>query len=224
MKRGLLEKMHIPSSGAIFHFLAMEVVSMLLWWGVSTMFSNQLIRDIGFLVVFVAGIFAVAWYLPKLPAFKGNKAITLKNLGWLEGLIREQRSQPQKYLYPKLRKLSVSNSSELGVEVDWFNCNVFGLVFTALSGEMAIDDTSIGHQITLRSKYHCSPCEHCICTFDIMVDSNVISLIRDAAKKANRVKCNVVLNWEVSPAEEAKSLLKPFTKQYSEQSIVIVPS
>jgi hypothetical protein len=37
-----------------------------MWYGVSKLLANQSLRDIGVIVVFVAGIFAVAWYLPRL--------------------------------------------------------------------------------------------------------------------------------------------------------------
>ncbi|MBN1189903.1 MAG: hypothetical protein JXA46_09130 [Dehalococcoidales bacterium] len=68
--------LRMPSLGAILHFLLLEAVSQLLWWLVSKMITiTSVIRDVGFLVVFVAVIFAVAWYLPKLsPTFWSNNS------------------------------------------------------------------------------------------------------------------------------------------------------
>lgn len=142
---------------------------------------------------------------------------------WSEGLIREQRNQPQKYLHPHLRRLFVSNPSELGFEVDWFNCTIFGIEFTSLNGEVTINDINMGHQLKLRGTFSCSPCEPCICTFDIMVDHSVIQLVEKAKSEASCIKCGFLLNWDVSPAEEAKPFLKPFRKQWSENNILTIP-
>jgi len=68
-------KRGIPSGRAILHFVIIEIVLQLIWNWVSNMFTIPLIREIGFLVVFVAGLFAVAWYLPKLsPRLSGTSA------------------------------------------------------------------------------------------------------------------------------------------------------
>lgn len=40
----------------------------MIWGWISQSFTVPLIKEIGSLVIFVAGIFAVAWYLPKLTA------------------------------------------------------------------------------------------------------------------------------------------------------------
>jgi hypothetical protein len=49
-----------------------EIIFGLAWFGISKLISIAIVRDVGYLVVFVAVIFAVAWYLPKLsPALYG---------------------------------------------------------------------------------------------------------------------------------------------------------
>jgi hypothetical protein len=58
----------IPSGSAIINFVVIQVVLELIWNWVSQGFTIPFIREIGSLVVFVAGIFVVAWYLPKLTA------------------------------------------------------------------------------------------------------------------------------------------------------------
>ena len=61
-----MQKLHIASWQAILHFVVVEIALNLIWDRVSSMFQIVAIREVGFLVVFVAGLFAVAWYLPKL--------------------------------------------------------------------------------------------------------------------------------------------------------------
>jgi hypothetical protein len=60
------EKLRISSWQALVHLVIVQIILNLIWGWVSNMFEVVLIREIGFLVIFVAGIFAVAWYLPKL--------------------------------------------------------------------------------------------------------------------------------------------------------------
>jgi len=71
------QKLGIPSGRAIIHVVIVEIVINLVWNWVSNRFTVPLVREIGFLFVFVAGLFAVAWYLPKLaPVYTGRKIIT----------------------------------------------------------------------------------------------------------------------------------------------------
>lgn len=67
------QKLGIPSGRVIVHFIVVECILSYAWNWISKMFENQLIREIGFLIIFVAAIFAIAWYLPKLsPALSGK--------------------------------------------------------------------------------------------------------------------------------------------------------
>lgn len=230
-QRIFLGKFRLPSWGVVVHFLIMEVVSQLLWWGASNMLTiAPIIRDIGFLVVFVAIIFAVAWYLPKLSSARPDFAKTPNkqskkdlSISWLDGLVHEQTSQPQKYLYPHLQRLFVSSSTELGIEIEWFNCSLFYMEFVSLSGEISINRVSMGHQLKLRSKSNCDACARCTCTFDIMVDSSTVKFIQDAISKATSIQCGFLLNWDVLPSELSKPFLKPFLKQWSENNILTIP-
>lgn len=61
-------RLGLPSGAAIINFVVIQVVLELIWLGISQSFTIPFIREIGSLVVFIAGIFAVAWYLPKLMA------------------------------------------------------------------------------------------------------------------------------------------------------------
>ena len=63
-----IKRFHIPSGGAILHWGMVEIVGQVLWWGVGKVFSviPDIVKGVGFLVIFIAIIFAVAWYLPKL--------------------------------------------------------------------------------------------------------------------------------------------------------------
>jgi hypothetical protein len=64
--RHIKEKLGIPSGRAIIHIVVVEIIITTIWYGVSKLISTPSIREIGFLVIFIAGLFAVAWYLPKL--------------------------------------------------------------------------------------------------------------------------------------------------------------
>jgi hypothetical protein len=64
------KKLGIPSGQALVHLVAAEIISALIWWGISKLITITWIRDFGFLVVFVAAMLGVAWYLPKLANIK----------------------------------------------------------------------------------------------------------------------------------------------------------
>lgn len=71
------DKLHITSWQAILHFAIVEIVLNIIWDKVSLMFQLETVREVGFLVIFVSVIFAVAWYLPKLaPALYSFSAVT----------------------------------------------------------------------------------------------------------------------------------------------------
>ncbi len=61
-------KFGIPSGRVIVHFVVVEAVLQAMWWGAGKVFSMipEVVKGWGFLAVFIAAIFAVAWYLPKL--------------------------------------------------------------------------------------------------------------------------------------------------------------
>lgn len=68
----LKERLGIPSGRAVVHFVLVEIAINLIWDRASRMFIIPLIREIGFLVLSLAGLFAVAWYLPRIwPSFSG---------------------------------------------------------------------------------------------------------------------------------------------------------
>ncbi len=72
--------MGITSWKALIHLVIVEIIINLIWNQVSKAFTIAYVREIGFLAVVIAGLFAVAWYLPKLaPIYTGRKtAITPK--------------------------------------------------------------------------------------------------------------------------------------------------
>ena len=56
--------LHLPSPGAIVHIFVVEALINAGWWTMTQfLVSNSLVRDIGFLVLSLAALFAVAWYL-----------------------------------------------------------------------------------------------------------------------------------------------------------------
>lgn len=67
------ERVGIPSGRAIVHIVVVQLIIQLGWNWLSRMFTIPWIREVGFLVLFIAALFAVAWYLPKLsPRLSGS--------------------------------------------------------------------------------------------------------------------------------------------------------
>jgi uncharacterized protein YbaR (Trm112 family) len=64
--QAIKRKLRIPSWQALVHLVVVELLLNILWNWVSKMFQIVVVREIGFLVIFVAAICAVSWYLPKL--------------------------------------------------------------------------------------------------------------------------------------------------------------
>lgn len=72
-------RLHIPSWSAIINFIIVQVALQLIWAWISSGFTYSLIRELGSLAIFIAVIFAVAWYLPKLTAVIMGKPSTTAN-------------------------------------------------------------------------------------------------------------------------------------------------
>ena len=62
----------MPSGRAIIHIVGVQIAIQLIWDWASRMFEIAWIREVGFLVLFVVGLFVVAWYLPKLSPILGG--------------------------------------------------------------------------------------------------------------------------------------------------------
>jgi len=95
----LREKLGVPSGRAIAHIVVVEGILNLVWNQVSKMFTIPLIREMGFLVLTVAGLFAVAWYLPKLaPKWSGatqsDRSVQKAQLPepWLRRLLEDDKA------------------------------------------------------------------------------------------------------------------------------------
>jgi hypothetical protein len=74
-------KFKFPSFEAILHIVAVEVVTQLIWYGIGKVADmNIWVKDIGILAIFIATIFAVAWYLPKLKSRKTSIDEISKNI------------------------------------------------------------------------------------------------------------------------------------------------
>jgi len=56
----------LPTVRNIILFIVVQLILQAMWYGVSKLLADQFLRDIGVIAVFIAGIFAAAWYLPKL--------------------------------------------------------------------------------------------------------------------------------------------------------------
>ena len=72
--QAIREKLGITSWQALIHLVIVQIIFNLIWNQVSKAFTIAYVREIGFLAVVIAGLFAVAWYLPKLaPVYSGRK-------------------------------------------------------------------------------------------------------------------------------------------------------
>jgi hypothetical protein len=68
-------KKNIP---AVIHFIVLEIVGNLIWNFISMGFSLVIVREIGFLVIVVMGMWVVAWYLPKLSLKQYSFGLSVK--------------------------------------------------------------------------------------------------------------------------------------------------
>ena len=60
--RQIKTRFSIPSGRAIVHFAVVEIIIEAIWNQVSKMFTVPMIREIGFLAIFIVVLFVVAWY------------------------------------------------------------------------------------------------------------------------------------------------------------------
>ncbi len=92
-------KRYIPSGRAILHVLVLEAFIEYIWHLISKGFDTVLVREIGFLVIFLVVLVIVAWYLPKLsPKWSGKKSVnentqvgTPSSVSWLQQVLEEDR-------------------------------------------------------------------------------------------------------------------------------------
>ena len=63
-------KLGITSWQGIIHLVIVQAIINIIWEQISRMFTVAYVREIGFLVVVIAGLFAVAWYLPRMANMK----------------------------------------------------------------------------------------------------------------------------------------------------------
>ncbi len=71
--QNIRERLRIRSWQAIIHIVIVQFIIQWIWDWISKMFTIPVVREIGFLVLFVVGLIVVAWYLPKLnPVFSGR--------------------------------------------------------------------------------------------------------------------------------------------------------
>ena len=139
------DKLHIPSLSVILHFFAVEIILSLIWFGLSKLISIVFVREIGYLVIFVAAIFAVAWYLPKLSPSLASF-----------GLVRQKKQQtlPRPFLiYDNVRWEDGGNDG-------WGYINVIGPLCPNDYTPLALKrrekvDTSINYEVVISdSDYH----------------------------------------------------------------------
>ena len=55
----------ISSTTDAIRAIVFEALLTLAWWGISSLFNITIVREIGFLVVLVTGVFALTWYYTK---------------------------------------------------------------------------------------------------------------------------------------------------------------
>lgn len=228
-----MDKIQMPSLGAILHFLLLETISQLLWWGASKMLSiTSIIRDIGFLVIFVAVIIAVALYLPKIsPSLfkrKGQSKRRIDTLGWLPNKVDDIWYHPTQYVYSRLIKVFSSSPTEIGIVIEWFNFSMYDLKFESINGEVSMgeigfDFESLGHQIIIVGEYSLSMLSHSTCTCHLLIgDSRKLEQINEAIQKNKPLTWKAVLNSKLSTVGFYNE--RTFTAQQTQESITMIPS
>ena len=123
MWKWLRIKLGIPSGRVILHFVIIEIILQFIWNWVSNMFTIPLVREVGFLVVFVAGLFAVAWYLPKLtPNLSGaskyrkvrndydTESIKYGNI--MRDMLKEDVAKLDNCIHVEFRGVKISNTRD----------------------------------------------------------------------------------------------------------------
>lgn len=145
-------KFSIPSGRSILHIAVVEVVLEGIWVGVTQLFESEVVKGIGFLVVFCFGIFAVAWYLPKLsPRLSGasvkNKAeiAPKQTLSWLEQILQEDRDKLSSRIFWRKYRWEcrglIKTEPFLEVIIEVINAAVFPILITGVEGSLTIGDT-----------------------------------------------------------------------------------
>ena len=122
------EKLGISSGRAIVHLVIAQIALQLLWWVLGKMFSNipEIVIGWGYLAIFIAGIFAVALYLPKLsPMLSGaNKVNNRKEQRTEDVFLKEVLKSNQAKIYEAIKgRITQWDFSGFGKVEPYFEIN-----------------------------------------------------------------------------------------------------
>jgi len=151
------EKLGIPSGRAIIHVVIVEIAINAIWDYLSRMFTVPLIREIGFLVLIIAVLFAVALYLPKLsPKWSGasiGKKKGINEKSWLYQSLEADKNELGKRIHQFREHWYFGNihatepSMEASIKI--VNAAVFPIVIKGIEGSFAIQGTKCNWDATV---------------------------------------------------------------------------
>ncbi len=153
MGKSIKESFRIPSLRATLHFLVVQVITQLGWNWVSKQFENKMIRELGFLALFVTGLIVVAWYLPKISpvlsgANKSIKKIAKLESAWLEQ-IQDDKDNLGKRLYGRDYVWSFGGlknvDSFIEMTMTLINACVFPILVKGVNGRFLIEGQECAH-------------------------------------------------------------------------------
>lgn len=145
------KKLGITSWGAIIHIIVVEIIINLIWNWVSKGFETILVREIGFLVLVIAVIFAIAWYLPKLSPKLGGASkqsgiitdYTSLSRHWLEQALIDDKDNLGSRIYGRDYQCLTDGLNKtdpyIEVTVNLINAHVFPILVTGVSGRLSIN-------------------------------------------------------------------------------------
>lgn len=214
------------------HVLVDTIIGQVVWWIVSMIIGTPILaRSIIAGAILIAVIFAVALYLPRIsPSAKGKvqteSARLIDSMGWLDGLVNDQWHNPTQYLYSRLIKAFWSSASEIGLVTEWFNCSVFDLRLSSVSGEVLMGDIghkpeSLGHQIMLADELILFKDRYATTTYHIQViEAEQLEQFRKAIATKKPLMWKPILNLKISTVGFDRS----FTMQQNQpEPTTIVP-
>lgn len=110
-------KLRIPSIRVILHVIILEIIVNVVWAVLSKLIiENPLIKDVGFLVLSVLALFALAWYLGRHPSAQStNQKVSLvgdKIPGKTQGDTFLEESPSWEQVYSGVKQLSLKITKE----------------------------------------------------------------------------------------------------------------
>ncbi len=136
------------------HTIIVDIILAGIWFAINKLITIQPItRDIGFLLLLIAGLFAVAWYLPKFSIKRQSgrkverakiKELDSDLLKWLQGIISNQSQNIPLSIRGKIDHLDFTNIETtepyIKIVIELTNMSVFTFNGITFEGSIKIDN------------------------------------------------------------------------------------